>query len=430
MAVVVPFCAMRFGPDAGNPEKLVCPPYDIISEEERLGYLAENEHNIIRLELPREGEDPYLVAGQLQAKWLSDGILKIDKKPAVYVYEIEFKAGNETKKISGIICRVRLEEFSKGIVLPHEETLTKAKADRLNLMKATGSNFSQIYSLYNDTNLETADIIDRFVAVNAPKQIINGPDGLIHRLWIIDDENLTALITKQFASRKLYIADGHHRYETAINYRNYLYETKKAAPGDDCDYIMMMLVRMDHPGLVVFPTHRIVRGIEHFDVNSVFEKCGDDFDITPVFDAAEAQKALDEGYKSGKTVFAVVHGNNENKKFTLLTYKGTLVPEEILSGSRALRGLDVSILHSMVLEKAFGIDKANMASQKNLTYTRDFDEAVNSVGLDGVNCSIIINPTRVDEIRDVAAASEKMPQKSTYFYPKLITGMVMNKITK
>ena len=430
MAVVVPFCAMRFGPDAGNPEKLVCPPYDIISEEERLGYLAENEHNIIRLELPREGEDPYLVAGQLQDKWLRDGILKIDKKPAVYVYEIEFKVGNETKKINGIICRVRLEEFSKGIVLPHEETLTKAKADRLNLMKATGSNFSQIYSLYNDTNLETADVIDRFVAVNAPKQVINGPDGLIHRLWIIDDENLTVLITKQFASRKLYIADGHHRYETAINYRNYLYETKKAAPGDDCDYIMMMLVRMDHPGLVVFPTHRIVRGIENFDVNSVFEKCGDDFDITPISDAAKAQKALDEGYKAGKTVFAVVHGDKENRKFTLMTYKGALVPEETLSGSRALRGLDVSILHSMVLEKAFGIDKANMASQKNLTYTRDFDEAVNSVGLDGVNCSIIINPTRVDEIRDVAAASEKMPQKSTYFYPKLITGMVMNKITK
>ena len=152
--------------------------------------------------------------------------------------------------------------------------------------------------------------------------------------------------------------------------------------------------------------------------------------LLPFSTLPKPKRPLDEGYKSGKTVFAVVHGNNENKKFTLMTYKGALVPEETLSGSRALRGLDVSILHSMVLEKAFGIDKANMASQKNLTYTRDFDEAVNSVGLDGVNCSIIINPTRVDEIRDVAAASEKMPQKSTYFYPKLITGMVMNKITK
>ncbi len=420
MAKVTPFKALRFTRNAGDIDKVVCPPYDIISEPQRQAYLRENSNNVIRLELPRDGDDPYLTAKETLFKMLSSGVLKTDDRPAIYVYEIGFTAKNKRNKIRGIIARVELSEFSKGIVLPHEETLSKAKADRFELMKATFCNFSQIYSLYSDEDRITDKLVDEKTANIKPVNEFTDKDGLVHRLWIIDNEADCAEICKGFDDRKLYIADGHHRYETAINFRNYCRDNGICAP--DADKCMMMLVSMQNEGLVVLPTHRIVRNLQSFDLQKIVCECERYFDIR-VINENDVEKQLDIQYENGEKSFVLY----ADKTYRLLTLKDSGIMNELLgSSSDAYKGLDVNVLHLLILEKLFSIDKENMANQKNLTYTRHICEAVHAVDSGDADCAFLLNPTKVEEIRDVAAAGEKMPQKSTYFYPKLITGLVMN----
>lgn len=424
MAEIKPFRALRFNIDAaGKIDELVCPPYDIISEEQRKEYLNENEHNIIRLELPR-GENPYEEAGKTLNQWINDGILKQDEKDSIYIYEEEFTAYGVRNKFKGCITRVKLEEFSKGIVLPHEETLSKAKKDRFELMKATNCNFSQIYSLYMDEQHIVRNKLDELSA-GKPEIELTDSDGVTHRLWVVTDADDVKAICREFDDKKLYIADGHHRYETALNYRNYCRENNIGDGGED--YVMMMLVDMEHEGLVVFPTHRIVRDLESFDAEKAEELCGEYFDVEKKPSYASMEKDLRALYDIGKKAYGFYSGGDG---YTLLTFKNSDVLEELLPDMlKPVRELDVTVLHSLVLEKLFGIDKENMANQVNLTYTKDFNDAIQNVKNGKAQCAFILNPTRVTEIRDVAAAGGKMPQKSTYFYPKLITGLVMNKLS-
>lgn len=421
MAEIKPFRALRYSSEAGDIAKLTCPPYDIISEEQRLAYLAENPENVIRLELPK-GENPYAQAGETLHSWIDGGVLRQDTDPGLYIYEEEFEAYGQKKKVKGFIGLVRLEEFSKGIILPHEETLSKAKEDRFNLMKATGCNFSQIYSLYMD---ETHMTTHRLDALSSGRPRYEFSDGAVtHRMWIVNDKEAIRAICGDFENRKLYIADGHHRYETALNYRRWRQKQGTATGGEN--YVMMMLVDMEHEGLVVFPTHRLVRGLKNFDPAGLLRACADQFEVIPCQDTGKIEPALNDYYQRGKKAFAFYTGGED---WTLLVLKdGNAMAQILPDKSGAYRNLDVSVLHSLILERLLGIDKENMANQVNLTYTRSFREAIDSVKNGQSQCAFILNPTRVTEIRDVAAAGEKMPQKSTYFYPKLITGLVMNRI--
>ena len=388
MAEIKPFKGMRYNTFlAGKIGELCCPPYDIISEEERRGYIAENEYNVIRLELPKEGGDVYKTAGEVLDMWRNTGVLVHEIKPAVYI----------------IIVRVKVEEFSKGVILPHEFTLSKAKADRFNLMKATNCNFSQIYALYMDEEHTTLKTIDR-LSDRKPDQKFTDSDHVTHKLWIITDEKVIEKLVNDFADRKLYIADGHHRYETALNYRNYCRENGISKEGDPQDYQMMYLVDM------------VLKGCEEY------------FDIKKFTSVGNINSELAKQYKQGKKAFGFYCGKGE---WYLLVLKDIEVMAKVLPDlSEASQQLDVSVLHSLILEKTMGIDKENMANQINLTYTKFFEEAIMKVDKGEFQCSFILNPTRVTEIRDVAAAGEKMPQKSTYFYPKMITGMVMNDLNE
>ena len=427
MADIKAFHAMRYTAKAGDPAALTCPPYDIISDAQRAEYLAKNEHNVIRLELPK-GDDPYTGAGDTLRTWLADGTLKCDDDAGIYIYEEEFLTAvdhGEKKSLKGIISLVRVEDFAAGVVLPHEETLSKAKQDRFELMKATNCNFSQIYSLYIDENGETQKRVERLSA-GTPRYEFS--DGLVtHRLWGVNDKMALEAFRAEFAARKLYIADGHHRYETAINYRNYCRENAVWAPGSE--FVMMMLVDMAHPGLVVFPTHRLVRDFADFDAEKVLSGSAEYFDVTPLADQSAIEPTLKADYDAGKKSFVFVYTKDNAPAYALLTLRDLSVMEALLPGkSEASRGLDVTVLHTLVLERILGIDKENMANQKNLTYTRSLAEALESVETGASQCAFILNPTRVSEIGAVAAAGEKMPQKSTYFYPKLITGLVMNNL--
>lgn len=425
MADIKAFKGLRFTDKAGDISALTCPPYDIISEQQRLAYLEKNGNNIIRLELPKDGENPYAQAGETLRKWMNDEILKLDEKNNIYVYEEEFDANGKRLRINGIICRVKIEEFSKGVVLPHEETLSKAKVDRFNLMDSTLCNFSQIYSLYNDNNGETQKIIDSATQTCCTNEFTDA-DNVTHRLCSISDESVINELVQQFVNRKLYIADGHHRYETSLNFRNSLRERGLAKEGDGCDYVMMMLVDMANPGLVVFPTHRLVRDLSAFDARTVVDGCKEYFDVTCETGVDNIESKLASLYDEGKHAFGFYCQGDEWKLMVLKdeSVLTQLMPEK----SKALRELDVSILHTLVLEKIMGIDAENMAKQINLYYTRSFDEALSEVRNGNAQCTFILNPTRVSEISEVAANGEKMPQKSTYFYPKLITGLVMNKL--
>ena len=424
MATIKPFKAMRFTNAAGIDE-LACPPYDIISEDERKAYLNTNPNNIIRLELPREGENPYETAGRELGRMRSEGVLADDAQPALYIYEERFAVEGQEYSFRGIIAAIKVENFEKGVVLPHEQTLSKAKTDRFNLMCATDCNFSQIYSLFMDDERGTAEQL-KTLSLTPPLQSFTDGENVTHSIWAITDKAATEKLCADFAARKVYIADGHHRYETAIKYRDHMHETLDIPSAEEigADYVMMMLVDMQSDGLVVFPTHRIVRDMPAFNAAELLQKCGDYFDIEALTDGGH-QSALKAEYAAGNKSFVLY----ANGKYTLLRLKDKEVMNKFMPDcSAALRMLDVSVLHTLILERLMGIDKENMANQINLTYTKSADEAIDSVDGGAANCAFIINPTRVEEIRDVAAAGEKMPQKSTYFYPKLITGMVMRGI--
>ena len=252
-------------------------------------------------------------------------------------------------------------------------------------------------------------------------------EGVTHRMWIVTDEAAVASVCDDFTDRKLYIADGHHRYETALNYRRYLREQGLAKEGCACDYQMMMLVNMEHPGLVVFPTHRIVRDLASFDAQAVKSACREYFDLTEFDSPENIEETLRGLYKEGKKAYGMYTGGG---KWTLLTLRDISVMKELLPDvSKASQELDVSVLHTLVLEKLMGIDAENMAKQINLTYVKQASDALAAVDSGKANCAFILNPTRISEIAAVSSAGEKMPQKSTYFYPKLITGLVMNMLS-
>ena len=424
MAEIRPFPALHFAREE-ELSRLTCPPYDIISPSQREALLAEDPCNIVRLELPQGGEDRYRQAGRLLDQWLAEGVLLCGGQEAFYLYEEEFTVRGRQRSVRGLIARVKLCEFSEGVVLPHEETLSKAKTDRLNLMKATGCNFSSIYSLFFDGDGQVRDIFDR-VGEGEPRCTFTDGDGVTHRLWVIGGPADIQALIRLMADKKLYIADGHHRYETALNYRRWLQEEGREEDAAKAGAVLMTLTPMEEKGLTVFPTHRIVRGLEGFSPAALLEQCRKSFDVSPLPpEEAAVQAALDAAYEKGEKAMAFCAG----KAGYLLVLRDFGEADRLLAGfSPAYRRLDVSILHSLVLERFLGIDKENMASQKNLTYTRSAAEALRAVRTGEADCAFLINPTRVEEIAAVAAAGEKMPQKSTYFYPKLVTGMVMNKM--
>ena len=427
MAEIKPFRALKYQPSKSGPlEEVTCDPYDVVSEDKRKFYLDRNPYNLIRLELPKE-DAPYQTAAALLKEWISSGILKKDPMDAIYIYEEEFSVGKSVKKVKGIICRVRLEEFSKGIIIPHEETLGKAKEDRFCLMKETACNFSPIYSLYSDPAHITRTQLDALSDQQPDIEMTD--DALVtHRLWTITDKPVINKLCQQFRNRKLYIADGHHRYETALRYRDDN-RTNGTSPLNGADEsIMMMLVDMENEGLVVFPTHRLIHGLKEFNASDVLSKCIPYFTLTDQKGASSIEPTLASYYEKGEKAFAFYQGDGN---WTLMVQKDKntlkkLFPEK----SDAVCTLDVTILHTLILNRIFGIDEENMKNQTNLHYTRSFQEAISSVDSGESQCAFLLNPTKVSEILDVAATGEKMPQKSTYFYPKLLTGLVINDLTE
>lgn len=441
MAVIAPFKGIRYNTKRiENLSLVTTPPYDIISPEAQDEFYSTHENNIIRIELGKdfdgdnEADNKYIRAGNFLNKWIADGILAQEDSPAIYIYEQDFSVSEWDRKTRrGMIVLVKLSDFSEGIVLPHEYTLSKAKQDRFNLMSATDANISQIFSLYNDDG-KISKILDSVTCENKPEIDYANSEDIFERLWVVKDSGIISSISKLFENKKLFIADGHHRYETALNYRNKKTSENPNHNGTEpYNYVMMTIVDMDDPGLVVFPTHRVL-SLETFDSEAFLSFAEEYFKIQKI----EYSKSFDIDSVPEQLRLSLSQSDEFGKSFGyfdalgdyfyILILKDMSVMKKLVPDKPdAYRNLDVAVLHSVILEQYFKIDAENMANQKNLSYVKDAESAFKGVKSRKYNCAFFLNPTKITQMRDVSLANEKMPQKSTYFYPKLTTGLVINK---
>lgn len=419
MATFIPFKGTRYNVDGNQLESFVCPPYDIISKDMRGEIIEENSDNIVSVELPEGGDGRYHNSGVKLKEMLEGNLLVKDEDEQYYVYKMEFSIDGIKYNLEGIIGRMRLEPFENGIILPHENTLSAAKDDRFNLMKETFANISPIYSLFSDEEGVAQIFIDKAMKEKAISSVEY--DGVVHSIYPIKGEDAKE-VQEFFSDKKIYIADGHHRYETGLRFKEYCKEIGiDVGDSHPASYIMMACVSMHHPGLVVLPTHRAINMRDDFDAKKLLRDCSDDFELKKLT-RDEAQDSLLKSYKDGKTSFIYY-----DKEYTLLTLKeGVDLKKYMPSNSESYVKLDVSILHSLILTPHLGISTEDLLKGTALVYTRDYAEAIERVDDGKSCCAFILNPTHVPEIAAVATEGDRMPQKSTYFYPKLLTGLVIN----
>lgn len=450
MAVVMPFKGLRYNPAKVDDLSLVVtPPYDVISSEEQEKYYDKHPYNIIRLEYGKqfaedsESNNRYTRAAETLQKWLEEKILLPEDKPVMYRYQQLYQIKGEEKVRTGLICNVKIEPYEKGVILPHEETMPKHKKYRLALMQACAANISPLFGLYADYGKTVDKILED---ISNEKQLCEFVDeqGITHRLHIIDNPQTISQIQEAMERLNIFIADGHHRYETALKYRDLRREELglTGEPGDQpFDYVMFVLVNLYDPGLVILPTHRLVKNIERFKLKKFIKKLAEDFRVEEFAvdpNGSNIKEFLDLIYRRGGldvgsgtfhfNAFGLYAGNGQGYAITLDS-ENTLDRLVGRSEHRSLawQGLDVTVLQTTILERLLGISGEDLANQTKLAYTHDETEALKAVDSGEYQMAFLMNPTQVDELTAIAIGGEKMPQKSTYFYPKLITGLVINK---
>lgn len=427
MAILEPFKGVTYNlSKVGRLDDVVAPPYDVISPSDQRWYYEKHPYNVVRLILPME-EDPqknkYEISRDYLNRWISEGVLNIDDEPAFYIIRQQFEVDGDRKSRTGFTCIVKLEDYNAGTIIPHEDILEKPMDDRLNMLRHTQANYDSVFGLYSD---ETTQNIIYNAITEGPDASAVDRDGVLCELWRLTDPGLIESICRSMANKSILIADGHHRYAAALAYRNEMRE--KAGSIDPCapyEYVMMTLVSTDDSGLVILPTHRLVGNITKIDTNELITQLSQNFIIK---ESSPAQLMNDVSSLFGKEH---AFGLYNNKKAYLLVLKPDAKPEKLITinCSDALKRLDVTILHSLILEKCLGIQMQQMAKQANLSYTRNADEAIQLVDSGQYEMAFLMNPTTISEVKAVTESGDRMPQKSTFFYPKLPTGMVFRLIT-
>jgi uncharacterized protein (DUF1015 family) len=431
-----PFRGLRFEPDSvGDLANVVSPPYDVISPAQQRALIARDPHNVVRLDLPADelGDQPddrYRRAARTFAAWRSDGSFRKDPRPSLYVYEQTYKVpGTEIQRTQrGFFGRLRLEPFGPDAgVLPHERTLSGPKEDRYKLLRATGANFSPVVGLYADPTGNASRVLAQ-IARSAPTIDLVDDDGVGHRLWVVPNDDAeggpVARLIATAGAKPITIADGHHRYETALRYRDERRMSRSCEEDPAFDYLLMLFLETTAEPLTVLPTHRVVRGLGDTGVASLWAGLVDLFDVERV---ASAELEARFG-----TVASIVGGSGRFGLWTrlggaILSARRDAFAARLPAGGEALRRLDVALLQ-VALERLCGIDPAATAAGGRVAYTKSAAEAIQWVDAeeDGSDAAFLVEPTPVADIAEVAAAGDVMPQKSTYFYPKPVTGLVIN----
>ena len=437
MAQIYPFRAWRYNPASVRLDDVVTQPYDKISPAMQQAYYQRSPHNLVRiiLGLPElfdagGNESVYTRAARDFSAWRDQGILIQEKSPCIFAYAQRFHVPGTTqaKERRGFIALGKLHEYSEQVVFRHEQTLSKPKSDRLNLLKATRAHFGQIFMLYSDPAASVQRIL--FDGAGPVDAEVTDEYGVLHRIWRVSDPAVIRLLVSAMADKKLIIADGHHRYETALAYAkehapasqphtesNFSHLPQPAYPEAAA---MMTFVNMDAEGLVILPTHRVVHSLAAFDADA-FLKRADEFFTVKKLAPAEAAALIDTLRRQQGTAFIAVTRSGD---FLLKSR-----PESVLRALEKLperqRQLDLSHLHSIVLERLLGLDPDKIREQTNVRYLRDSAEAVEQVRTGEVDVAFLTNPVTMEQLREVAFAGEVMPQKSTDFYPKLLSGLAI-----
>jgi uncharacterized protein (DUF1015 family) len=439
MADIRPFRAFRYDPRRVSPAQVVTQPYDKITPALQDHYYAASPYNLVRIILGRreENDSPsnnvYSRAAAHFRDWRQQGILHQDSLPSIYIYSQRFTPPGSTTEFErlGFIALGRIEDYSAGVVFRHEQTLAKPKADRLDLLRATRAHFGQIFVVYEDSDQVESLLTtsaNQVPDVQVPEAQIKDEYGVVHRVSQVTDPNLINSIQAAMRDKKLIIADGHHRYETALTYRN-----ERRAPDSQpartpsespYEFVMMTFVNMNSPGLLILPTHRLVHSLPSFSEENFRNAARAFFDIDeidPSLDAPRATAILRESGRCGTTILAIT----ANRAF-LLHHPNPNTPEVFAGMSLRQQALDVVQLHKCLLEKVLNLSEESIRNQQNISYIRDAADAlaqVRGAASPRANIAFLMNPCRMAQVRDIAFAGEVMPQKSTDFYPKLLSGL-------
>ena len=421
MPDVRPFRAWRYDTAVAGPlDDLICPPYDVIDPAAAGRLLAGSRHNVIHLELGSGAADPaapdnrYTRAAATLEQWTAQGVLREETASCLYLYEQRFTVDGRPLRRLAFFAAVRLSPWEDRAVLPHEVTLSAPKADRLALLAATRANISPIYALC-DAGLPGVTALLRVAVQREPDAEAGGEAGEYHRLWAVPDLDLLDGVTRDLARRPLYIADGHHRYETALAYAH---EQGDGGGAEGAGYVLMAITPVDDPGLVVLPTHRLLRDLDAASLDQALRNLGALFDVQTVPNPTPA--ALAAGTRDHAIALYTPGAGR-----VLRPRDGT---EALGDVDPALAALDVTVLQRLLFERLLGLTPDELRRQSHVDYTRDAGEALRLVDRGEYQAAALLNGTPPAAVLAVARAGARMPQKSTYFYPKLATGLVLRRV--
>jgi uncharacterized protein (DUF1015 family) len=438
MAEIAPFRGLRYNLEKVHDlAQVTIPPYDVISPEEQRAFHDRNPYNFIRLELgltsPEDTPENnrHTRAAALIEQWTQRGILVRNPQPSIYRYELDYTTETDPGKTRrGFICALRLEDFSSGRVRPHEKTFQAVKDERLGLMHACKANLSPVFGLYPDSGEQVYSALGGEAAADPPVSFTDA-NGMAHRFWSVTDRRILDRVGELMRDKPIFIADGHHRYETALNYRNELRKRNGGGnPNASHEYIMVYLTDMNEPGLTILPTHRLLRNLGDWDCERFIEKArglfhverfesqnGDRLAWKEAIGAGGQRKDTTIGVYCRKAACVYVLTAKRDEVSSLLARKGS---------PPALRALDVVVLDQLLLRELLGLSDQFLADERNISFTHDFAAAVKAAQSDEFDAGFFINQTRIEQVREVADAGLIMPHKSTYFYPKVTSGLVIN----
>jgi uncharacterized protein (DUF1015 family) len=418
MADVQPLRALHYDPAVvGSLQAVVSPPYDVIDPEQRAALAARSPYNVVEIDLPEpaaDGEDPYTHAADLFERWQADGAVVRDEEPAIWALVQDYIAPDGTARTRrGLFARVRVEEYGPGRIRPHERTHPGPREDRLRLTRATRANLSPIFSLYSDPAGAAWDAVLP-AAEQPPFGELTDDEGTTHRLWRVADPAAIASVQATLADAELLIADGHHRYETAR-----VYADEVGGEGEH-RYVLMCLVALEDPGLTVFPTHRLIRDTTSRTQEALANTLREQFDIAEI-EHAELRPP------DGDSALAMGYIDSFFKRAFRLTLKDPATADRVLDGRPdPYRRLDTALLEALILKGPLGLTDDDIDHMRGLGYARSDDEALELVLAGTYDAAFFLRATPVDQVREVAATGVNMPPKTTYFYPKIPTGLLFN----
>jgi uncharacterized protein (DUF1015 family) len=415
MAEIQPLKALHYDlHKTGGLQDVVSPPYDVIDAEQRAGLVQRSPYNVVEIDLP-QGEDPYAKAAETLNAWRTDGIVKEDEEPAVWVLKQDYTGPDGKQRTrTGFLARVRVTPYGPGTIRPHERTHPGPREDRLRLTRATGANLSPIFSLYSDADGTARTALKNATDASTPYAQTTDDDGTVNRLWRTLDPDTIAKLKEALEPAELLIADGHHRYETA---RAYADEIGGEGPHR---YVLMCLVALEDPGLTVFPTHRLVNNLTTDRQEKLATTIETDFSAERLSSENELAPPENDELKIG-------YIDSRRREPLMLTLRDQATADEALADhAEPYRHLDTAVLEALILKGALGLTDERIDHLDGLGYARDFEQALELIENGSYDAAFFMAPTPVERIQAVAASGENMPPKSTYFYPKVPTGLVFN----